>query len=503
MIEIKEQISETEERVDRIRRTLGFFLGPLVFVTLLLLPLDGVSAKAHTLAAILGLVVAWWITEPIPIPVTALLGTSLCVILGIEKAKTVFAPFADPIVFLFIGSFILAKGMSQHRLDQRFAFSILSVPWVGGGSLRVLFAFGLIGALVSMWVSNTATTAMLFPIGVGILNTMTTYQSGQASHKRFSTAMMLMAAYGASVGGIGTPVGTPPNLIGIGLINKLLGVKISFFQWMIFALPMALLMYGVLFLLLALLHPSEFKALKGIREYVRKEREGLGTMARGETNVLCAFLVTVFLWIFPGILSVIYGSGSAPVVWFESHIPEGVAALLGASLLFFLPIDWKQRMFTMSWQDAVKIDWGTILLFGGGLSLGSLIFSTGLADSMGKGILGLTGAQSILTITAVATGLGIITSELTSNTASANMIIPVVISLSGAAGVNPLLPALGACIGASYGFMLPVSTPPNAIVYGSGLVPITKMIRAGILFDILGFFLIVFGLFLFVPLAGL
>jgi sodium-dependent dicarboxylate transporter 2/3/5 len=498
-----ERISAAEEQFERLRRTSGFFIGPSVFLILFLIPMRGLSPQAHTLAAILGLVVVWWMTEPIPIPVTALIGASLSVVLGVENVKKVFAPFADPIVFLFIGSFILAQGIRVHRLDKRFALSILGLPWVGCSSSRVLFAFGLLAVLVSMWVSNTATTAMLFPIGLGILNAIAHLHSRHPSELKYSTGMMLMTAYGASVGGIGTPVGTPPNLIGIGMIGKLLGIRISFFQWMMLALPLLVVMYGGLFLLLNRLFPSEFKQLEGVADYVTRERAAMGKMSKGERNVLIAFLFTVSLWVLPGILALIFGSGSPPCVWCESHIPEGIVAIVGASLLFFLPVNRKERIFTISWKEAVEIDWGTIILFGGGLSLGNLMFTTGLADAVGKGVLELTGARTLLAVTAVATGLGILTSELTSNTASANMVIPIMISLALAARVNPLPPALGACIGASYGFMLPVSTPPNAIVYGSGLVPITKMIRSGFLFDILGFLLIVFGVSLLSPIIGL
>jgi len=197
------------------------------------------------------------------------------------------------------------------------------------------------------------------------------------------------------------------------------------------------------------------------------------------------------------------GNNSIIAKWYEGHIPEAVAALIGAVLLFILPTNWKTKEFTFNWKEAACIDWGTIILFGGGLSLGALMFSTGLANALGQWLFSITGAKSLWAITATAIALGIVISEFTSNTASANTVIPIMISLSLAAGVNPLPPAIGACLGASYGFMLPVSTPPNAIVYGSGMVPITKMIRAGIIFDIVGFFIILFGMFIFLPLAGI
>lgn len=500
MEEIAETISPAEEKFENIRKAAGFFIGPIIFFILLLMPLPGLTNNAHHLSAILGLVVIWWITEPVPIPMTALLGTTLCVILGIGNMKTIFAPFADPIIFLFIGSFIIAKAMMVHKLDRRFAFHILSIPGIGKNSNLLLFTLGIIAAVISMWVSNTATTAMLYPIGLGILNAIGKLHSKNIKKLKYSTGVMLIIAYGASVGGIGTPVGTPPNLIGIGLIKQLLNKNITFFRWMLFAIPMLIMMYVILFLLIRILFPSEFKEVSGIEDYVKKEKKAMGEISRGEKNVLIAFLLTVCLWVFPGIVIIIIGSNAPLCKWWETHIPEGLAAIIGAIVLFILPLDWKHRKGTITWKEAVNIDWGTILLFGGGLSLGSLMFSTGLAENIGKGILSLTGARNLFAITAISIILAIITSELTSNTASANMVIPIMISLSIAADVNPLIPALGACIGASYGFMLPVSTPPNAIIYGSGYVPITQMIKAGIIFDFLGFLIILAGVFLLSPL---
>ena len=229
----------------------------------------------------------------------------------------------------------------------------------------------------------------------------------------------------------------------------------------------------------------------------------MGPWTRGEKNALFAFLVTVSLWIIPGILAIAYGATSPAVKIYSKYIPEGVAALLGATLLFLLPVNWKERQFTLSWSQAVKIDWGTLLLFGGGITLGNLMFDTKLAEAVGKGLLDLSGATSLWGITFGAIFIAILVSETSSNTASANMVVPVMISLAMAAGVNPIPPAIGATLGASWGFMMPVSTPPNAIVYGSGMVPITKMIRAGIFFDILGGIALWVGLWIMLPLVGL
>ncbi len=477
-------------------------MGPLVFLLLLLLPFSNLTPPAHKLFAILGLVLTFWLTEPIPIPITALLGAALCVILGVGSDKEVLAPFAHPIVFLFIGSFIIAEAMKVHRLDRRFAYAILSFSWVGSSSYRLLFAIGLISAALSMWLSNTATTAMIFPIALGILRALEEINE-RANFRKLGTGMMLLVAYAGSVGGIATPVGTPPNLIGIGMIDRLLGEKISFFHWMSFALPVTLVMFLVLFLLIIILHPPELKRLSGIREYIRERKDQLGKWSRGEKNALVAFGIAVALWILPGLFAVLGVGFSQYRVFFKSHFPEGIAALVAASSLFLLPVNWKKREFTISWKQAAKIDWGIIILFGGGLTLGSLMFSTGLADAIGSTLADVTGASSQWGITFLAILLGVIMSETTSNTASANMVIPVMIAIAQTSGVSPLPPALGACLGASFGFMLPVSTPPNAIVYSSGKIPITKMIKTGIFFDVSGSLIIWIGLRILCPLLGL
>jgi sodium-dependent dicarboxylate transporter 2/3/5 len=471
--------------------------------------MPGLSLEAHRLAGIITWVVTWWVTEPVPIPITALLGAVLSVFFGVASAKTAFAPFSDPIIYLFLGSFVLAQGMTVHGVDKRVAYRLMSARWVGSSAGRILFMFGAIAAFMSMWISNTATTAMMFPIGLGIVYTMSEVIARKTGnildprHLRYGTGMMLMAAYAASAGGIGTPVGTPPNLIGLAMIEKLLDLKISFFQWMLFAVPLLVTMYVLLFVLMRVLHKPEAGRIEGGQESVRQELLKLGHWTRGQKNVLFAFAVAVALWVTPGFLALVAGTEAPVYRDYSGRVPEAVAAVAAAALLFVLPVNWRKREFTLSWKQAVQIDWGTLILFGGGLTLGEMMFKTGLADAVGRGLLGMSGATSTWGLTFAAIWVSIIVSEATSNTASATMVVPVIISVAQAAGVDPVPPALGATLAASWGFMLPVSTPPNAIVYGSGMVPITKMVRTGLLFDISGGLLIWLGLRLMLPLVGL
>jgi sodium-dependent dicarboxylate transporter 2/3/5 len=508
-MKLKEALSEKEEAFERWRNTIGLFLGPLAALAVYLMDMPSLSPKAHTLAAILIWTVVWWICEPIPLAMSALFSSVLCVVFDVADAKTVFASYADPIIYLFLGSFMLAEAMAIHGLDKRFAYGIMSMKFVGNRTGPILFAFGFICAFLSMWISNTATTAMMLPIAMGIVYAMadiTAKPNGSWVNPlklRFGTGTMLMAAYAASAGGIATPVGTPPNLIGIAMIEKFCGVKIAFFHWMSFALPLLLFIFVLLYFLMYYLHKPEVARIEGSTEFVTKERAKLGKWTRGQKNALLCFLVTVTLWLIPGILVVIYGDASPTAKAYSKVVPEGVAALIGAALLFLLPVDWKQRKFTISWEQATKIDWGTLLLFGGGITLGSLMFQTKLAEVIGASLLKISGATSVWGITFTAIFIAILVSETSSNTASANMVVPVIIALAQAAGVNPIPPAIGATLGASWGFMLPVSTPPNAIVYASGMVPITAMIRAGVFFDILGGLVLWAGLYILLPMVGL
>jgi sodium-dependent dicarboxylate transporter 2/3/5 len=469
----------------------GLFAGPALFLALLLLPLH-IAPAAHKLAAILAMMIVLWMTEALPLPVTALIGPTLAIVLHVAPARDAFAPFADPIIFLFIGSFMLAEAMFVHGLDRRIAFGALASRMVGGSPIRILVVYGGVAAAISMWISNTATAAMMFPIGLSIVAHVTEGRESDPASQQFGTAMMLVTAFAASIGGLGTPIGTPPNLIGIGMLSRIAGIDISFFRWMLLGVPLVVLLFAFLvayFYLRSM--ATTATAGEGRTERIADELRRLGPFSTGQRNVLVAFGVTVALWLSPAVLGVVGLGNSSVGRAIAAGVPESVAAVIGAMLLFVLPVSWRARRFTLGWEEAVRIDWGIILLFGGGLAMGEMAFSTGLADALGLAITGWLPARSPTALTVLFTGVAIVMSEATSNTASANMIVPVAIAVSNAAGVSPLEPALGATLGASLGFMMPISTPPNAIVYSSGYVPIGAMMRHGIALDIAGFILIV------------
>jgi solute carrier family 13 (sodium-dependent dicarboxylate transporter), member 2/3/5 len=527
-----ERVSAVEARVERARRTAGFVLAPLMFIGLLAAPL-GLAAPAHRLAAILAAVVVLWVCESLPLAITAILGPILAVVLQVAPARQVFASFADPVVFVFIGGFMLAEAMFVHRLDRRIAFAALASRFVGSSAARALVVYGAVTTFISAWISNVATTAMMYPIGLAMAahvvgsgerdpmgqppapagerlpDAPPAVEPATSEHpagrspgaRRFALGMMLITAFGASVGGLATPVGTPPNLIGMGLIERVGGHRISFLQWVAIGLPAAVILFAVVAALFVWTCGRGLQLSSGGRAVVAAELARLGRLTAGERNVLIAFGVTVLLWIAPGLLAAVGQSESAFARGLQASVPESVAAMLGATLLFLLPIDWRKRQFTLTWDQASHIEWGIVLLYGGGLALGDLAFTTGLARAMGEGLTSWGPAPTTFGLTVLFTAVAIILSETTSNTASANMIVPVAIAVAKSAGIDPLAPALAATLGASMGFMMPISTPPNAIVYGSGHVPLTAMMRFGVVLDVAGFVVIVALVTWLVPLV--
>jgi sodium-dependent dicarboxylate transporter 2/3/5 len=494
-----ESYSPAEEQFNRRRRTWGLALAPLVFLLVWMLPLD-VEPAAHRMAAILALVVVLWVSEALPMAATALLGPVLAVVFQVAPARATFAPFADPIIFVFIGSFILAESMFVHGLDRRIAFTALASPWVGTSGVRILLAYGAVATGLSMWISNTATTAMMFPIGVSMLAQLRGGMvADDRAFRRFAVVLMLMTSFGASIGGLATPVGTPPNLIGIGLIERIQQTHIGFFQWMAMGLPIVIVLFVFLAALFATVGARGLEVGAGGADVIRRELAALGPVTRGQRNVLVAFGCTVCLWIAPGLFAIVGAGESAFARQYQASVPEGVAALIGAMLLFLLPVSWRRRQFTLTWDQAVRIDWGIVLLYGGGLAMGDLAFSTGLATAMGDAVAAWLPSNGTLALTMAFTAAAILLSEATSNTASANMVVPIAIAVAVAAGTDPMLPALGATLGASMGFMMPISTAPNAIVYSSGHVPITAMMRYGVALDVAGFVVIVTLLMLLGP----
>jgi len=460
-----------------LRQKLGLILAPIVFLAFILLPFYHSNPFAHKTLAIFVTIVILWVTEGIPLSFSALLIPVFATTLGLLDPKDAFLNFSNPIIFLFLGSFVIAKAMSYHGLDRRIALGIISKKWVNKPS-RILLAIGAVTTLLSMWISNTATTAMIYPISWGIY-TLLSKNLEEREARRFGIAIMLVSAYASSIGGIGTPVGTPPNLIAIGFLEKYAIKRISFFQWMVLAFPGLIAMF---FIMVLILRGRGFKGSIEKGEFLELVSE---RFSKGEKAVLFIFLLVVFLWVSPGLAGYLFRQNQF-VQWFQKSFHESTVAIIGAILTVLIPLNWKKGEFVLPFKEAISIDWGTLLLFGGGLTLGDMFFKSGIGKDIGEIIRTNFPIGNVLILSIIFYLFSIFLTEFMSNTAAVNLVVPIAISISSAFGVNPIIPVISSAFGGSFAFVFPVSTPPNAIVYGSGLVPLPSMIKKGIILDLAG-----------------
>lgn len=473
----------------------GLIVGPLVLVVWLTVVEVGLTEAQHRLAGIMLLTIVWWLTEPIPIPVTGLLAVVLSVVLGAHqprdgedaaKALSRFlAPFAAPPVFFLLGGMFIGQAMSRHGLDRRFALAILCSRWAGRSPATVLLGVGLAAGLISMFVSNTAATAMVYPVVLGVIAVLQSAGGGASfSRSPYASALLLMTAYASSVGGIATPIGTTTNVVAMGFFetSDYFGEQVDFVRWMAAGVPMMAVLFVALFLWLRILAPGGQLDMPVLRSYLQRERAKFGPWNRGERNTCAVFVTAVALWVAPGVVG-IFDLDEARR--FSAYLPEEMVAVFVPVLLYLLPVDWSRREATLVVDDLRRIDWGTLLLFGAGLTLGTLMFQTGLAEKIATAAVDALPTSDVSLITAACVIAGIVLSEFTSNAATAATLIPVVQGIALKLGLDPLAPLMGLTFGASFGSALPVSTPPNAIVYGSGLIPMRRMIAAGVVFDVL------------------
>ena len=449
----------------------GLLLGILVFALMTWLPEpEGLSQKAWYTAAVTLLMGIWWITEAIPIYATALVPIVFFPMLGITSITDATTPYANPIIYLFMGGFFLALGMERWKLHRRIALSIVSKSGVKPTS--IILGFTIASASLSMFVSNTATAIMMLPIAMSVFELAEGAEQGE--RKNFEIALVLSIAYGCNIGGIGTLIGTPPNALLAGFFQENYGVEISFLDWMLVGVPVLLISLPLMFLLLTrVIYPIRMPELQGGQAFISNELAKMGSMTTQEIRVGIIFLLTALLWIFrPFLDEKIPGMSDAGI------------AISAAILLFMMPSSDSEQPFLLTWEDTKKMPWGVLVLFGGGLSMASAISSTGLAVWIGDSLSVLEGWPVLLLILIVV-AMMIFLTELTSNTASTAAFLPILASLAYGIGENPLLLAVPAVIAASCAFMLPVATPPNAIVYGIGKITIPQMSKAGFWLNIL------------------
>ena len=468
-------------------KTLGLVLGVVAFVALLLFPVDADNAPASRLAAVAALMAIWWMTAAIPLFATALLPLALFPLLGILAGRDTAASFMNSTIMLFIGGFMIALTMERWNLHRRIALAI--IHYVGGGPARIVLGFMVAAGFLSMWISNTATAVMMVPIGLAIVLQIEE-RLGDAAHK-FTVGLMLGIAYGCSVGGMTTLVGTPPNLA-FARIHEVLfpdAPAIAFGQWLVVAFPVGVVMLLTAWALITQVlyrAPKEIAVSRGV---VATERAKLGPVAFEERAVLAVFTVTALLWVFRVDLNLggfeIYG-WSRLLPWPEL-VDDGTVAIAMASVLFFIPA--KSQIASgarvMGAEVIPRLPWNVVLLIGGGLALAAAFQHTGLAALIGNQFAAAGALPPFVLILLVCLAITFLT-ELTSNTATTEMILPILASVAVVTGTHPLVLMIPATMSASCAFMMPVATPPNAIVFGSNRLTIAEMARAGIFLNLVG-----------------
>jgi sodium-dependent dicarboxylate transporter 2/3/5 len=474
----------------------GLVVGPALFVTLRFLPApEGLGADGWAAAAVVILMAVWWFTQAIPLGATALLPALLFPVLGVAPLEKATAPYAHPLIFLFLGGFVLALTVERWNLHRRLAVLVIGVA--GSGPGRLVAGFMVATAFLSMWVSNTATTLMMVPIatsviafvGAGAAPGGALPAAGDAGRARFARCLLLAVAYSASIGGLATLIGTPPNAFLAGYMSQRYGVEIGFGRWMLVGLPLTLVLLCFAWILLTrLLFPVAGLDLGRVRAGLAAERRALGPMGRGERMAALLFGATALLWTVQPLVARIVPIGDTGI------------ALLAAVAAFALPVSLKERTFLTDWRHAVRLPWEILLLFGGGLSLAAAIDATGLARWLG-GLLGEAGALSPVFLLLLATALVVFLTELASNTATAAVFVPVAATLAGAAGLDPLPLAAAVALAASCAFMMPVATPPNAIVFSGGQLAVVDMCRSGFLLNVAAILLIAVVSWSLVPLV--
>jgi sodium-dependent dicarboxylate transporter 2/3/5 len=480
-----------------VRKTIGLALGPALFVLVLFLPLpEGMSPPAKRVAAVAVLMAVWWITEAAPLAATALLPVALFPAMGVMKASEATAPYANHLIFLFLGGFLIAVTMERWNLHKRIA--LFTIKLVGTGTDRIILGFMIATAFLSMWISNTATAMMMVPIGMAVIGQVTscTMHGGedetlvQPIETGFGSALMLAIAYSASIGGVATLIGTPPNVIFAGFIESTWGVSISFLSWMAVGLPLAVVMLAFTWLYLTRFAFRLGSAeLPGGMTCIEDERRELGPVSPAEKKILLVFLLVAAGWVLRGLIDL---PGT-------EKMTDSTIAMIGAILLFLIPSDLRSGEFLLDWKTASKVPWEVIILFGGGLSLAAGFRASGLDQWIGGSITILHGVNYVLLISAVVL-LTIFLTEVTSNTATSAMLIPIISGVAVSMSIHPYGPIAAACIAASYAFMLPVATPPNAVIFGSRQVTITQMAVAGLALNVAGWILITLFVSFLLPL---
>jgi sodium-dependent dicarboxylate transporter 2/3/5 len=473
-----------------IKKIFYLLSGPLLFGLILFgVDIQGLDPKAKAVLATTLWIAIWWITEVIPIAVTALLPLILFPLTGSMGIKETSAPYGHPYVFLYLGGFIIAIAIEKYNLHKRIALNIIRI--IGTNIKYIILGFMTATAFLSMWISNTATAVMLLPVGMAIISQLKDHPDTEEDENQiFGKSLMLAIAYSASIGGMATLIGTPPNLVMAGIVKQTYGVEISFSQWFSFAFPITLILLFVTWQYLTK-YAFKFKSndFPGGKEEVYRLLKNLGNMSRSEKKVAIVFFLTALSWILKSLIldKILPG------------IDDTIIGLIGGFSLFIISTESPSKPL-LNWEDMGKIPWGIILLFGGGMSLAEAFEKSGLALFIGEQFNNFEAVSLIVLIVLIIASVNFLT-ELTSNLATTAMLLPVLVSVAAATGVHHYYLIVGATLAASCAFMLPVATPPNAVVFGSGYITIKDMMRAGLVLNIISIIIISLAVRFYLPLV--
>ena len=455
-------------------KSFGLVAGPVIFFLILFFaPDDVLTPEAWKVIASAAWMVVWWITEAAPIPVTSLLPIILFSVTGVFTIDEATAPYANKIIFLFMGGFMLGLAMERHNLHKRIALSLIKKT--GTNPNGIILGFMLTTAFISMWISNTATTVMMLPIALSITNLLNVGETTDKGKQRFALSLMLGIAYAANIGGTATIVGTPPNVAWVGFMNSMMDIEVSFAKYLTVGVPVAVIMLTITYLLLTkVLFPSKVKNLSESTHVIDDQLKELGPMSKAEKYVAIIAICTALAWILRGNLN----------SWLNTNLlSDALIAMVGAVAMFVVPLNLKKAEFLLEWEFTKKLPWGILLLFGGGLTLAKAMEKTNIVQVVGE-VISQQGMNPTILIIVLCAFMLFMT-ELMSNVALTVIFIPVVLGISISMDINPMYLSLPVTLAASYAFMMPIATPPNAIVFSSGMIKMKDMIRAGFFLNII------------------
>jgi solute carrier family 13 (sodium-dependent dicarboxylate transporter), member 2/3/5 len=471
-------------------RLTGLFLGPLLFLLLFSGILPAVfSPEATKVLAVAAWMICWWITEAIPIPATALLPIILLPLLGVFGLPEATAPYADPIIFLFMGGFILAIALEKQRLHLRIALNL--IRFTGTNPNGIILGFTLATAFLSMWISNTATAVMMLPIALSVISLLQQqYEASSAGNSKgfyyFGLSLMLSIAYAANIGGVMTIIGTPPNVVLVGYMRQFYNYDLTFGTWLLVGVPVGVVLLALNYLLLVkVFFPNRIPGLAGSRALIEEQVRGLGKFSRGEKRVSVVFILTAFAWIFRSPLNELIGT---------NLLNDTVIAMAGGLSTFLVPVSLKKGEFLLDWKSMDRLPWGILLLFGGGLALAKAMEATGIIQLVGQAIAD-QGQVRLWVLLLLVTSVSLFLTEVMSNVALATIFLPVVFGLADGLQLPPLLLAIPVTMATSFAFMMPISTPPNAVVFSSGHIRVQEMIKVGLVLNLLSILVLLLASF--------